>query len=187
MADFIENLRKIIGNPIQTPPSFAIPQGLRTLLQGNNSEKSTPKGLSMDEFRELRERDTDMRGFRQSQSGRHAYNGTLFETTDPYENPRFMTQDYRYSYVTDEVLKNYDELNSMLDKYDAAPTFDGKMDVIKKAWDKLDVSSWKHPEWFLQFADWTDQMNEGDKDFDSLSSDARKILNFSKNNKHKVV
>ena len=187
MADFIENLRKIMGNPIKTPPSFAIPQSLRTLLQGNNSEESTTKGLSMDEFRELRERDADTIRFRGYENGWYADNGTLFETTDPYENPRFMTQDYSYRYVTDEVLKNYDELNSMLDKYDAAPTFDGKMDVIKKTWDKLDVSSWKHPEWFLQFADWTNQMNEGDKDFDRLSNDARKILNFSKNNKHKIV
>ena len=124
MSRFYENLRAT--NKLPT----------RGDIQKQNRDKGTQNTklpLSLNKLLELRREDAERNLAENKEKNRAAYNSTKFINYNENGNPAhiFMDEDVM-PFVDLQVAENADRLNGILDKYDQAPTWQEKMDVVKR-------------------------------------------------------
>lgn len=180
---FLQNFRNAFGQKSFTKYD---PIGDRRAQDAAAVEQKIP--LTHTQARELERIDSLKKYNNAANSRRMASNGNLDVNIDPYSNPAFRSVDDRFARTASEdVFKNYDALNKVVDKYDEAPTIPQKLDVIKKAWNDLDAGNWGDQDWFYAFSGWTQEAEDKGGDTREVSNLMRQINNVAKNKFTKML
>ena len=178
MSKFYENLRAT--NKLPT----------RGDLQKQSKTKDTQETklpLSLNKLLELNREDAEKRFSQDRETDRAAYNGTKFIQYDEYGNPaHIFLEDDVAPFVDLQVAENADKLNAILDKYDEAPTWQDKMNVVKQESESFPNKRPAMNYWFDNLAKLTDaSMNPKDNyptnSAESISKVIRNITNSVKN------
>lgn len=181
MASFIENFRATQPAWQKTAPlSNALRSSLPT-RQNSSVENSQKLPLTNEQLKAFVDLDNAKRYSKAQDASAAAAKGTLQLDPGLGFSSSFATDGRFARTITPDVYKNYDTLNSIIDKYDEAKTVQEKMDVIKNGWTKADASNWTSPtDWFEAFAGWTETAADKNDDTRKVSNLMRQITEAAK-------
>lgn len=181
--NFINNLRASRANS-RNNISHKLPER-KDIQKQDKQDAKIP--LSLDRLSELLKKDTERNLAQDREKNRGAYNGTSFIQYDEYGNPaHFSIDDDVSPFIDIQVAENADRLNAILDKYDKAPTWEEKMNVIKQESKTFPNKNTAINYWFDNIARLTDaSMNPKDNypvnSPESISKAVRHITNSVRN------